>query len=178
MVLLDGGEFSEAIAARSLRMTWRYSSGICSTVSTLRMPRRTPLAAGRDGQPGVARARLPGSGGHAAPPRPTSAGPPTARTSSPASRGRAPTAISCSIRNVFRPHPGHLRADGQHVAVAGGAQELRAGFDDGTPTMSYFGNASGHGSPATRRALTAEVVPLEEARIETNAAGSTSLHRI
>src|SRR6266436_3880511 len=38
----------EASAARSLRMTWRYSSGICSTVSILRIPRRTPHSTPRE----------------------------------------------------------------------------------------------------------------------------------
>src|SRR5437870_7254884 len=38
----------EAIAARSFRMTWRYSSGICSTVSILRIPRRTPHSTPRE----------------------------------------------------------------------------------------------------------------------------------
>src|SRR2546430_12846046 len=43
----------EASAPSSLSRTWRYSSGICSTVSTFRIPRRTPHSTARDTDTGT-----------------------------------------------------------------------------------------------------------------------------
>src|SRR2546428_5533717 len=43
----------EASAPSSLSRTWRYSSGICSTVSTFRIPRRTPHSTARDTDTGA-----------------------------------------------------------------------------------------------------------------------------
>jgi hypothetical protein len=47
LVLLDRGELVEASAYRSFITTCRYSSGICSTVSTFRIPRSTPHSTDR-----------------------------------------------------------------------------------------------------------------------------------
>src|SRR6185295_801671 len=67
-------------------------------------------------------------------------------------------------------HPGDLRPYRQDIAVARRAQELRAGFDDGHADDVVLGKRLGPRQPERReQGLTAEVVPLEEARIENDA---------
>src|SRR5262245_32362597 len=63
--------------------------------------------------------------------------------------------------------PGDLRPDRQHIAVARGAQELRARLDDRNADDVVFRKGLGPRQPQRgEERLTPEVVPLEEARIE------------
>src|SRR5262249_35992143 len=105
-------------------------------------------SAGPDGQP---RRRVSTSSGigRACSGSPVVFGRPThARTSKPCEQTRAPTAISCSMRKglVF------TQATFDRIVSTSperaGLKNLEPDSTMGTPTMSYLGNASGHGSPS------------------------------
>ena len=87
-------------------------------------------------------------------------------TSKPCEHSREPTEISCSIRKCLRLHPGDFRPDREHVAVPGGAQELRAGFDDGHADDVVLRKRLGprQAQSDANNASQPEVAPLEEAR--------------
>src|SRR2546425_1915197 len=69
-----------------------------------------------------------------------------------------------------RPHPRHPRPDRQHVAVARRAHEPRPRLDDGHADDRVLRERLGPREPERREErLAAEVVPLEEARVEDDA---------
>src|SRR5206468_2666895 len=117
----------EAIAARSFRMTWRYSSGICSTVSTLRIPRRTPHSTPRETD--------------------------MVMTSCAAGRRRGPS-IHGPSRAAGRSGPAESR---EHVVGNRTGVELLAG------------RLRPRQPERREERLAAQVVPLEEARVEDDA---------